>query len=75
MYVNRKTQLETKKIETQEPWFNENGDLRSDKEISDLGKSWDQETWDRYLSFDQRYVEEFLIQLSLNFTPSYKTQC
>ena len=30
-------------------WLNKDGNLKSDPEITMLGKSWPQETWDRYL--------------------------
>ena len=40
------------------PWLNEDGTLKSDKEISRLGKSWNIQIWEEYLNFSTGVLDE-----------------
>jgi len=40
------------------PWLNEDGALKSDKEISRLGKSWNIQIWEEYLNFSTGVLDE-----------------
>ena len=44
--------------ENQSPWLNEDGTKKSDREISKLGKHWNQETWTRFLDDDVGIIHE-----------------
>ncbi|MCY4645145.1 MAG: helix-turn-helix domain-containing protein, partial [Bacteriovoracales bacterium] len=48
--LNTFSKIKGEMMQKSKPWLDENGNLRSDEEISRLGKKWPEKIWDQYLT-------------------------